>query len=100
MEHHSVEDWNPFAPCESQGHESPHAEEASTFLRPPALRKTLVEVEPYPKRNTPAGYVDLPPPFSPSPLSPSRPKSPWGRFDPYNSIEVMLRRGFSITICI
>ncbi|KAK3513549.1 hypothetical protein QTP70_016484 [Hemibagrus guttatus] len=34
-----------------------------------------------------AGYVDLPPPFSPSPISPSRPKSPWGRFDPYDSAE-------------
>lgn len=90
MGHHSVRERHLFASCEGEGHESPHTEETSTFLRLPALCRTLGEVEPDPKHNIQTGYVDLPPPFSPSPISPSRPKSPWGRFDPYDSTEVML----------
>ncbi|KAB5535571.1 hypothetical protein PHYPO_G00119210 [Pangasianodon hypophthalmus] len=87
MGHHSVRGGHLFAPCEAEGHESPQAEGTPTFLRLPALCRALGEVEPDPKYNIQAGYMDLPPPFNPSPISPSRPKSPWGRFDPYDSTE-------------
>lgn len=90
MGQNSAREGHLFAPCGTEGQESAHTEETSTFLKLPALCRALGEVELEPTHSIQAGYVDLPPSFSPSPISPSRPKSPWGRFDPYDSTEVML----------
>lgn len=90
MGHQSAGEGDLFVPFEPEGHESPHTEGKPTFLKPPALCSALAEVGPEPMHSIQAGYVDLPPPFIPSPISPSRPKSPWGRFDPYDSTEVIL----------
>ncbi|KAI1894013.1 hypothetical protein AGOR_G00129620 [Albula goreensis] len=68
-------------PCTgpAAGHSPPHTPGTPTFLRPPARGRVFPEA------------VDLeasPGDFClPSPISPSRPKSPWGRFDPYDSTE-------------
>lgn len=85
MGHHSAREGHLFAPCEAEVLDSPHTEGTATYLRLPALCRAQGEVESDLKHNIQAGYVDLPPP-----ISPSRPKSPWGRFDPYDSAEVML----------
>lgn len=90
MGHHSAREGHLFVPCETKGHESPQREGTDIFFRLPVFSRTLGVVKPEPKHSIQSGYVDLPPPFSPSPISPSRPKSPWGRFDPYDSTEVML----------
>lgn len=89
MGHHSVSVGHLFAPCEAEGHDSPHTEGKAAFLSLPTPCRAQREVEFDPKHNVQAGCgVDLPPLFSPSPISPSRPKSPWGRFDPYDAAEV------------
>ncbi|KAG7319600.1 hypothetical protein KOW79_016743 [Hemibagrus wyckioides] len=87
MGHQSAREGHLFAPCEAEVHDTPHTEGTATYLRLPALCRAQGEVESDLKHNIQAGYVDLPPPFSPPPISPSRPKSPWGRFDPYDSAE-------------
>ncbi|XP_060731535.1 septin 4b isoform X1 [Tachysurus vachellii] len=87
MGHHSVSVGHLFAPCEAEGHDSPHTEGTPAFLSLPTPCRAQGEVEFDPKHNIQAGCVDLPPLFSPSPISPSRPKSPWGRFDPYDTAE-------------
>lgn len=90
MTHYPAREGHLFAPCETEGHEISDTEGEPTFLKLPALCRDLGELEPEPKHSIHAGCVDLPPPVTPSPISPSRPKSPWGRFDPYDSTEVML----------
>ncbi|XP_046732351.1 septin 4b isoform X1 [Silurus meridionalis] len=87
MGHDTAREEHLFAPCEAEGHEYSHTVVSATYLRLPSLCKALGEVEPDPKHNIKGGYVDLPPTFNPSSISSSRPKSPWGCFDPYDSIE-------------
>ncbi|XP_037386837.1 septin 4b isoform X2 [Pygocentrus nattereri] len=74
----------PGADSESEGHESPRTPGTPTFLRPPAGRRAPGELEHDPRHAVHRGLVDY---SLPSPISPSRPKSPWGRFDPYDSSE-------------
>ncbi|KAG7470605.1 hypothetical protein MATL_G00115520 [Megalops atlanticus] len=52
-----------------------------TFLRLPTSGRACMEPLEYEQRPGP------PPCSLPSPASPSRPRSPWGRFDPYDSAE-------------
>ncbi|TSP46825.1 Septin-4 [Bagarius yarrelli] len=87
MGHHSVKEGYTFTLCKAKEHDNPHTEGTDFFLSPPALCTTQGEDEPDPKHNIQPGYVDPPPPLCLSPISPSRPKSPWGRFDPYDSTE-------------
>ncbi|XP_018586253.1 septin-5-like isoform X1 [Scleropages formosus] len=59
----------------------PHTPGPHTFFRQSTSRTSRdSSVEPESLRRFQLGSVDLP-------LSPSRPKSPWGRFDPYDSPE-------------
>uniref|UniRef100_A0A3B1JPV7 Uncharacterized protein n=1 Tax=Astyanax mexicanus TaxID=7994 RepID=A0A3B1JPV7_ASTMX len=93
MGHHPPREGHPFphhgqpgVDSESEGHESPRTPGTPTFLRPPAGRKAPKELEHDPRHAVQRGLVDY---NLQSPISPSRPKSPWGRFDPYDSSEVM-----------
>lgn len=89
MGHHPPREGHQFAhpgphkaDSEGEAHSRPHTPGTPTFLRPAAAPRGPGELEHGAQR----GHVD----FSlPSPISPSRPKSPWGRFDPYESVEVM-----------
>ncbi|XP_076138744.1 septin 4b isoform X5 [Alosa pseudoharengus] len=68
---------------ESEGLDSPRTPGTPTYLRPSAAggRGPFDALS---EQRSPRGTVD----FSlPSPISPSRPKSPWGRYDPYDSTE-------------
>ncbi|XP_030633872.1 septin 4b [Chanos chanos] len=69
---------------EGEGHYSPHTPETPTFLRPPALGKALGELEHEQRHVAQRSHADI---SLPSPISPPRPKSPWGLFDPYDSSE-------------
>ncbi|XP_049334639.1 septin 4b isoform X1 [Astyanax mexicanus] len=91
MGHHPPREGHPFphhgqpgVDSESEGHESPRTPGTPTFLRPPAGRKAPKELEHDPRHAVQRGLVDY---NLQSPISPSRPKSPWGRFDPYDSSE-------------
>ncbi|KAI4878176.1 hypothetical protein NFI96_011616 [Prochilodus magdalenae] len=72
------------ADSESEGAESPRTPGTPTFLRPPAGRRAPGDLEHDARHAVYRGHVDY---SLPSPISPSRPKSPWGRFDPYDSCE-------------
>ncbi|KAG9333945.1 hypothetical protein JZ751_009348 [Albula glossodonta] len=93
LEHHTVRNLppgmtNPFASRDalgerpSEGSIRPHDPGTQAFLRPMAVGRTfsVPTPEPEPLRRFQMSSLD-------SPLSPSRPKSPWGRFDPYDSAE-------------
>ncbi|XP_062408463.1 septin 4b isoform X1 [Sardina pilchardus] len=68
---------------ESEGLDSPQTPGTPTYLRPSAAGGRG-PFDGLPDQRSPRGTVD----FSlPSPISPSRPKSPWGRYDPYDSTE-------------
>lgn len=59
---------------DSEGHSRPHTPGTPTFLRPAG------ELDHESRAVAQRGRVE----FSlPSPISPSRPRSPWGCFDPY-----------------
>ncbi|KAL4647615.1 septin-5-like isoform X1 [Arapaima gigas] len=65
---------------------SPRSPGTPTFLQPPAAIRALIDsaVDQEARNRFQLGSAD----FSlVSPISPSRPKSPWGRFDPYDSAE-------------
>ncbi|ROL53206.1 Septin-4 [Anabarilius grahami] len=91
MGHHSPREGHPFAhpgphkaDSEGEAHSRPHTPGTPTFLRPAAAPRGPGELEHESRHGAQRGHVD----FSlPSPISPSRPKSPWGRFDPYESVE-------------
>ncbi|KAK2881626.1 hypothetical protein QQF64_008049 [Cirrhinus molitorella] len=91
MGHHPLREGQPFAhhgqhkaDSEGEGHSRPHTPGTPTFLRPVAVPRGPGELEHESRHGAQRGHVD----FSlPSPISPSRPKSPWGRYDPYDSTE-------------
>lgn len=90
--HHAPTEGHPFpghepaGDSESEGRDSPLTPGTPTYLRPSAAGRSLFEATL--EQRPPRGTVD----FSlTSPISPSRPKSPWGRYDPYDASEVMLR---------
>lgn len=92
MGHHPPREGHPFAhhghhkaDSEGEGHSRPQTPGTPTFLRPAAAPRGPGELEHESRHGAQRGHVD----FSlPSPISPSRPKSPWGRYDPYDSTEV------------
>ncbi|XP_030638937.1 septin-5-like [Chanos chanos] len=68
---------------ESEGSARPHTPGTPTFMRSCGMVRSFLGSEPDHLRRgqlSSASSLD-------SPLSPSRPKSPWGRFDPYDSAE-------------
>ncbi|RXN39546.1 septin-5-like isoform X5 [Labeo rohita] len=91
MGHHPPREGHPFAhhghhkaDSEGEGHSRPQTPGTPTFLRPAAVPRGPGELEHESRHGAQRGHVD----FSlPSPISPSRPKSPWGRYDPYDSTE-------------
>ncbi|XP_051720024.1 septin 4b [Ctenopharyngodon idella] len=91
MGHHPPREGHPFAhpgphkaDSEGEAHSRPHTPGTPTFLRPAAAPRGPGELEHESRHGAQRGHVD----FSlSSPISPSRPKSPWGRFDPYESAE-------------
>lgn len=68
---------------EAEGEDHPDTPGTPTFLRPPTAGRALPEPIIDPRFQLDGLDFDLP-----SPISPSRPKSPWGRFDPYDTSEV------------
>ncbi|KAI2647752.1 Septin-4 [Labeo rohita] len=92
MGHHPPREGHPFAhhghhkaDSEGEGHSRPQTPGTPTFLRPAAVPRGPGELEHESRHGAQRGHVD----FSlPSPISPSRPKSPWGRYDPYDSTEL------------
>ncbi|XP_036380076.1 septin-5-like isoform X2 [Megalops cyprinoides] len=93
LDHHIIKDLspnvtNPFASRDAlgerqpEGTSRPYAPGTPAFLRPTLAGRSLGSqaAEPEPLRRFQMSSLD-------SPLSPSRPKSPWGRFDPYDSAE-------------
>ncbi len=83
MGHHPLAHHGPHrADSEGEGHSRPHTPGTPNFLRPAAGPGDIEHESRYGAQR---GRVD----FSlPSPISPSRPKSPWGCYDPYDSTEV------------
>ncbi|XP_042564640.1 septin 4b isoform X4 [Clupea harengus] len=86
--HHAPTEGHPFpghepaGDSESEGRDSPLTPGTPTYLRPSAAGRSLFEATL--EQRPPRGTVD----FSlTSPISPSRPKSPWGRYDPYDASE-------------
>ncbi|XP_062328571.1 septin 4b isoform X3 [Osmerus eperlanus] len=67
---------------EAEGEDHPHTPGTPTFLRPP----TAGRAQPEPGVESRLQLGDLDYDLS-SPISPTRPKSPWGRFDPYDTSE-------------
>ncbi|XP_016383657.1 septin-5-like isoform X4 [Sinocyclocheilus rhinocerous] len=89
MGHHPPREGHPFAhhgphrtDSEGERHSRPHTPGTPTFLRPAAAPRGPGEIEHESRHGAPRGHFSLP-----SPISPSRPKSPWGRYDPYDSAE-------------
>ncbi|XP_039637736.1 septin 4b isoform X3 [Perca fluviatilis] len=68
---------------EAEGEDRPHT---PSYLRPPVAGRAQSDSGSEPSLlQSRSVEFDLPCPISP--ISPSRPKSPWGRFDPYNNNE-------------
>lgn len=79
--HHHVHEPHHDADREAEGEDRPHT---PSYLRPPVAGRAQSDSGSEPSLpQTRSVEFDLPPP-----LSPTRPRSPWGRFDPYYNIEV------------
>lgn len=80
--HHGPEPHD--ADREAEGEDRPHT---PSYLRPPVAGRAQSDSGSDPSLpQSRSVEFDLS-----SPISPSRPKSPWGRFDPYNNNEVIQR---------
>lgn len=88
---HALPEWhhNSDQCTEPEAFQSHQTAETPTALSLPALCRATEEPKSDPRHNIQFGHVDLPVCVSPSLISPSRPRSPWGRFDPYESTEVI-----------
>ncbi|XP_069040624.1 septin-5-like isoform X3 [Lepisosteus oculatus] len=71
---------------EAEGTASPPSPGTPLFLRPPVAGRAFSEaaIDTEQRHRFQLAAQDC---ILPTPLSPSRPKSPWGRFDPYDSDE-------------
>lgn len=76
--HHGVEPHD--ADREDEGEDRPHT---PSYLRPPVAGRAQSD-----SGSEPSLLQSRCVEFDLSPISPTRPKSPWGRFDPYNNNEV------------
>ncbi|XP_055051809.1 septin 4b isoform X1 [Misgurnus anguillicaudatus] len=65
---------------DGEGHSRPHTPGTPTFLRPVAAPRSPGELDHESRTVAQRGHVDF---NLPSPISPSRPRSPWGCYDPY-----------------
>ncbi|XP_016341095.1 septin 4b isoform X3 [Sinocyclocheilus anshuiensis] len=85
MGHHPLAHHGPHrADSEGEGHSRPHTPGTPSFLRPAEAPRGPGDTEHESRCGAQRGRVDF---NLPSPISPSRPKSPWGRYDPYDSTE-------------
>lgn len=65
---------------DGEGHSRPHTPGTPTFLRPAVAPIGPGELDHESRAVAQRGRVEF---NLPSPISPSRPRSPWGCFDPY-----------------